>query len=193
VFAVVVIGPPGSGKTSVLTALHDGLVAGDVAHAVIEVEAVAWGHPNPSDEQSFRHLETLCRAYEAAGSELILVGATATSAGYLAALIAAIGAEDRLVVRLEADPATMRERIREREPAEWSGLDELVGRVDEIARASRALEAVDLVCSTENTCAFAVAERIRRARRTSSEKRAPRRLTPRWRGAQAAHRSQART
>jgi len=39
-----VIGPPGSGKTNVLTALHDALADSDVAHAVIELEAVAWAH-----------------------------------------------------------------------------------------------------------------------------------------------------
>jgi len=102
VFAVVVIGPPGSGKTNVLTALHDALAESDVAHAVIEVEAVGWAHPRLSDEQSFRHLESVCGAYRAAGCPLILVGATATSADYLAAVLAAIAADDYLVVRLEA-------------------------------------------------------------------------------------------
>jgi Ni2+-binding GTPase involved in maturation of urease and hydrogenase len=50
-FSVVVIGPPGSGKTSVLTALHDVLADSDVAHAVVEVEAIAWAHPPIADER----------------------------------------------------------------------------------------------------------------------------------------------
>src|SRR5678815_3255230 len=63
VVAVVVIGPPGSGKTSVLTALHDMLADRDAAHAVVEVEAVAWAHPPLGDGQSLRHLESLCHMY----------------------------------------------------------------------------------------------------------------------------------
>jgi broad-specificity NMP kinase len=150
VFAVLVIGPPGSGKTSVLTALHDLLSDGDVAHAVIEVEALAWAHPAIEDERSFRHLETVCRTYEAAGCPLLLVGATATSADYLVAVVAAIGADNCLVVRLEANPLKLRERISAREPVEWSGLPQLLERTDEIALVSRSLEGVDLVCSTED-------------------------------------------
>jgi hypothetical protein len=164
VFAVVVIGPPGSGKTRVLTALHDLLADSDVAHAVIEVEAVAWAHPPISDEQSFRHLESICRTYKDAGCELILVGATATSGDYLAALVAAIDADDYLVVRLEADPLTLRERITAREPAEWSGLPRLLDAVDEIALVSSSLEDVHLVYSTEDASPLAVAAQIRRAR-----------------------------
>jgi shikimate kinase len=163
VFAVVVIGPPGSGKTNVLTALHDALADSDVAHAVIEVEAVAWAHPRLSDEQSFRHLESACRAHQAAGCRLILVGATATSTDYLAAVLAAIAADDYLVVRLEADPLTLRERIIAREPAEWSGLPQLLDATDEIALVSKSLEGVHLVCSTQDASPPAVAEQIRRA------------------------------
>jgi predicted kinase len=165
VFAVVVIGPPGSGKTNVLTALHDALAESDVAHAVIEVEAVGWAHPRLSDEQSFRHLESVCGAYRAAGCPLILVGATATSADYLAAVLAAIAADDYLVVRLEADPLALRERIIAREPAEWSGLQQLLDATGEIALLSRSLEGVHLVCSTQDASPPAVAEQIRRARR----------------------------
>jgi hypothetical protein len=163
VFAVVVIGPPGSGKTNVLTALHDALADSDVAHAVIEVEAVAWAHPRLSDEQSFGHLESACRAHQAAGCRLILVGATATSTDYLAAVLAAIAADDYLVVRLEADPLTLRERIITREPADWSGLPQLLDATDEIALVSKSLEGVHLVCSTQDASPPAVAEQIRRA------------------------------
>jgi energy-coupling factor transporter ATP-binding protein EcfA2 len=164
VFAVVVIGPPGSGKTSVLTALHDMLADRDAGHAVIEVEAVAWAHPPPGDGQSFRHLESLCRTYEAAGCQLVVVGATATSADYLAAVLAAVVANDYLVVRLEADASTLRKRIIAREPAEWSGLPRLLDAADEIALASRSLEGVHLVCSTEDASPLAVATQIRKAR-----------------------------
>lgn len=163
-FAVVLIGPPGSGKTTVLTALHNVLADSDLAHAVIEVEAVAWTHPSLADEHALRHLGTLCRAYETAGYPLILVGATVTSTDYLGALLAAVAADESLVVRLEADSSTLRERIVTREPAEWSGLPRLLDAANEIAAVSRSLEEVQLVCSTQDASPLAVAEQIRRAR-----------------------------
>jgi energy-coupling factor transporter ATP-binding protein EcfA2 len=150
VFAIVVIGPPGSGKTRVLTALHDLLRESDVGHAVIEVEAVAWAHPPISDGRAFRHLESMCRAYESNGCELIIVSATATSADYLASVVAAVAADDQLVVRLEANALTLRERIIAREPPGWSGLPQLLRTTDEIAVVSKSLEDVHVVCSTQD-------------------------------------------
>jgi hypothetical protein len=67
-------------------------------------------------------------------------------------------------VRLEADPLTLRERITAREPAEWSGLPQLLDAVNEIALASRSLGDVHLVCSTEDASPLAVGAQIRRAR-----------------------------
>jgi GTPase SAR1 family protein len=164
VFAVVVIGPPGSGKTSVLTALHDALADDDVPHAVIEVEALAWAHLPISDAQSFQHLASLCDAYKAAGCELFIVGATATSADYLAGVVSAIEADEYLVIGLDADPQTLRKRIVAREPPEWSGLPQLLDVVDEIALTTRTLEDLQLLCSTDKASATAVAEQIRQAR-----------------------------
>jgi molybdopterin-guanine dinucleotide biosynthesis protein len=164
VFAVVVIGPPGSGKTSVVTALHDALADDDIAHAAIEVEALAWAHLPISDAQSFQHLASLCDAYKAAGCELFVVGATATSADYLAGVVSAIETDEYLVVGLDADPQTLRKRIVAREPSEWSGLRQLLDAVDEIALTTRALGDVQLLCSTDNASATMVAEQIRQAR-----------------------------
>ena len=50
-FAVVVTGPPGAGKTACLTALTDALVDDEVAHASLDMDEVAWAYPFPSVEQ----------------------------------------------------------------------------------------------------------------------------------------------
>jgi predicted kinase len=164
VFAVVVIGPPGSGKTAVLTALHDLLADDHISHAVVEVEAVAWASPPVADEQSFRHLATIRSMYADAGYPLILCGATVTSAQYMSELLGALAADDRLVVRLEAAPGTLQKRIVEREPPGWSGLPRLLHAANEIAATSRLLEDIDIVCSTDDTTPLSVAAQIRSAR-----------------------------
>ena len=48
-FAVVVTGPPGAGKTACLTALTDALVDDKIAHASLDMDEVAWAYPFPSD------------------------------------------------------------------------------------------------------------------------------------------------
>ena len=54
-FAVLITGPPGAGKTSVLTSLVDALSDDDVPHAGIEVEMLEWAHPALTEQQSMRH------------------------------------------------------------------------------------------------------------------------------------------
>ena len=164
VFAVVLTGPPGAGKTSVLTALVDALSDDDVAHAAVEVEALVWTHPALPNAQRARNIRTACDLHREAGHRLLLVAETLESDADTAELLDAIGAEEVLIVRLEAEPATLVERIVEREPASWSGLAALVAHTQELATTNRGLAGVDLVLSTEGERPEDVAARIRSAR-----------------------------
>jgi GTPase SAR1 family protein len=71
--AVVIPGPPGAGKTSVLTALADALSDDNVPHAAVETEALRWGHPGLTDEQEMRHVKAVCALYREAGHALMLI------------------------------------------------------------------------------------------------------------------------
>ena len=132
-FVVVITGPPGAGKTAVLTGLADALSDDDVAHAVLEVEMVVWTHPPPSDEQWARHVRRSCELYHEAGHRRLLVAQTPESDADTAQLLDALGAEQAFVVRLEAAPTTLAAHIIEREPASWSGLPGLVEHAQELA------------------------------------------------------------
>jgi GTPase SAR1 family protein len=163
VFAVLLTGPPGVGKTSVLTALVDALSDDDVPHAAVEVEMLVWAHPAPSEEQWTRHVKAICELYRESGHRLLLVAQTVETDEDLAQLLDAVGADERFLVRLEAEPATLVQRIIEREPESWSGLPELVEHTQELATSMPALRGVDLVLTTEGQRPEAVAERIRAA------------------------------
>jgi chloramphenicol 3-O-phosphotransferase len=164
VFAVLLTGPPGAGKTSVLTALVDALSDDDVPHAAVEVEMLVWAHPALSDEQWLRHVERTCAFYRDAGHRLLLVAETVETNDDLAQLLDAVGADEYFIVRVEAQPATLVERIVEREPEGWSGLSHLIQHTQDLAATMPALRGVDLVLSTEGQRPEAVAERIRAAR-----------------------------
>src|SRR3954447_2496523 len=116
VFAVVVTGPPGSGKTVTLTALSDALVRDGVAHAAVDVDEVAWAYPYPDLAQRCEHLRVWCAAHRSAGHETLLVAEVIESAAHLDDVLAALDADDHLLVRLDAALETLRQRIIVREP-----------------------------------------------------------------------------
>jgi broad-specificity NMP kinase len=159
--AVLITGPPGSGKTSVLTALSDALSDDGVAHAALEVEAIVGTHPALDEDARLRHVRVNCALLRKAGPELLVVGDTVETSAELAALREAVGADEVFVVRLRAEPDTLAERIIAREPPGWSGLDALV----EHARAMSDVPGADLVLCTEGETAEAVAARIRETAR----------------------------
>jgi len=164
VFTVVLTGPPGVGKTSVLTALVDALSDDDIAHAAVEVETLVWTHPALTDEQRVRHVRAVCDLHREAGHRLLLVAQTLETDADTAELLDAVGADEVFLVRLDAEPATLVERIVEREPASWSGLAGLVEHTQELAATMPGLAGVDLVLSTEGQRPEDVAARIRAAR-----------------------------
>jgi cytidylate kinase len=164
VFAVVITGPPGAGKTSVLTALSDVLSDDDIAHATVEVEMLAWTHPVLSDERRAQHIRLNCQLYRDEGHTLLLLADTLETNADVAQLLAIVGADDTVLVRLEAQPATLVERITAREPAYWSGLPELVQHAQELATSMPGLAGIDVVLSTEGQRPEDVAARIRAVR-----------------------------
>ena len=156
-------GAPGAGKTSVAEALSDLLVVEDVRHALVETEALTSAHPPLPDEQWLMPVRSVCELYRSFGYPLLLIAVTVESVTELGDLLAAIGADEHAVVRLEAEPQTLRRRIVEREPAGWSGLDELLAASARLSTVIAGLDDVALALSTEGQRPPAVAERIRDA------------------------------
>jgi broad-specificity NMP kinase len=163
VFALVITGPPGSGKTSVLEALSDELVVEDVRHAAVETEALTSAHPPLDDDQWFAPVQAVCRLYRRFGFPLLLVTMTVEDLEDLRRLLAAIGADGHAVVRLEAAPDTLRRRIVEREPEDWSGLEELTAAAVRLSTTIAEIDGIGLALSTEAQHPHDVAQRIRDA------------------------------
>lgn len=163
-FAVLLTGPPGAGKTVALTALSDALVADQVEHAAVDVDEVAWGYPFPTLEQRCEQLRACCDSHRRAGHQKLLVAEVIESAGHLRDVIDAVSADHFLLVRLEAPLATLRERIIAREPPGWPGLDHLLGETRPLHTALPQLVGVDLVLDSEQLHPAEIAERVRAAR-----------------------------
>jgi hypothetical protein len=159
--AVVLTGPPGSGKTSVLTALADALSDDDIAHAAIEVESLVWAQPALTDAQWSAHLAAICTLYRQAGQGLLVIAQTLETDDDTRRLLDAVGADELLLVRLAADPDLLAQRVIEREPSTWSGTPGLVAHTRVLARTMRELGGVDLVLETDRESAEAIAARIR--------------------------------
>ena len=78
-------------------------------------------------------------------------------------VLSAVGADEHVVVRLEAEPATLARRIVEREPEGWSGLDQLVAASARLGPAIADLHGIELALSTEDARPRDMAARIRDA------------------------------
>jgi hypothetical protein len=130
VFAVVITGAPGSGKTATLIGLSDALADTGVAHAVVDVDDVARAFPYPDDAGRLELLRDCCASHRRRGASLFLVAEVVETPAALRDLLDAVGADEHLLVRLVASPAVRRERIIAREPPGWSGLEHLLALSD---------------------------------------------------------------
>lgn len=160
-FALVITGPPGAGKTSVLEALTDALTAEDIRHAAVEVEALTSAHPPLQDDQWTLPVAAVCGLYRRFGYGLLLVTATVESTQDLRDVVAAVAADTHAVVRLEAEPETLRRRIVAREPETFTQLDELVAASARLGAVIAGLDGVSAAFSTEGRRPAEVASEIR--------------------------------
>ena len=163
-FAVVLTGPPGAGKTVTLTALSDALVEDRVHHAAVDVDEVAWTYPFPDLAQRCEHLRAWADPHRRAGRDVLLVAEVIESPGHLADVLAAVGAEEHLLVRLDAPLDTLRERIVAREPPGWASLEYLLVETPRLQEAVSNLDGVHLAISSDHATLPEIVGQIRAAR-----------------------------
>ena len=166
VAALVLIGAPGSGKSSVLDALATQLEIAGTRYGAIESEQLGWGSPPLTASASACQLEAVLSLQRAAGRRRFLVAATTESAEELDALLQATRAELALVVCLRAPAETVAERLTEREPEDWPGKQPLIARARRLAGTMPRLDRVDLVADTDASDASSVAAQVCEAMHT---------------------------
>jgi hypothetical protein len=164
VFAVVITGAAGVGKTTYLTALTDVLADDGIAHAAIDTDDVSWAYPYPDLEGRTEYIRRAWEAYRDQGHELLLLGEVVESAEHRARLLAAAGTDDHLLVRLTAPYMLLRQRILAREPIEWSGTEYLLEETRRWKDGIDALDDVHLTIDTVRTGPLEAAARIRAER-----------------------------
>ena len=158
--AVVLVGAPGAGKSSVLEALSGLLADAGTEHAAIELEQLAAGHPWLAFGDTLPQLEAVLDVQHGLGRRLFLLTATTETDDDLERLVARIG-EPVLVVALRVRPETAAARVLEREPADWSGRSRLADNAQRLALGIPGLRRVDVALDTEAAAPREVARSIR--------------------------------
>jgi hypothetical protein len=160
--AVVLIGAPGVGKSTILTRVADSLELDGVAHAVVEVESLARGFPYPPFAQALAALRRVVALHRDAGHGLLLAAATPEDQSELDALLEALGCSQMTVIRLKAPPEVGVARITAREPAVWSGLPQLRDTAGELGARLDHLVGVHHVVETHRATPADVVAEVRR-------------------------------
>jgi len=115
---LVISGPAGVGKTSVANEVSAQLRAADVAHAVIDTDALDDVYPVPDEQWRLteRNLASVWQSFRELGtSRLILVGVYMHRESELSWIRRASGVDRLMLVRLSASERTLGERVGRRE------------------------------------------------------------------------------
>lgn len=164
-WAVLLTGPPGAGKSSVLEELATLLEIEGLEFGALESEQLAWGSPWLCGEQWLGQVRTVLGLQRQAGRHRFLIAATTETTEELAAVRDAI-AVDRLVsALLVAPPDVVAARIDAREPDAWPGKQELIEHARHLAISMRNLAGIDIRIDTDGRETGDVAVELREALR----------------------------
>jgi gluconate kinase len=159
--ALIIIGAPGSGKTSVLDALCTLLEIEGVEFGAIESEQLARGWPWLTAERWTAQLAAVISLQRDAGRRLFLVAATTETVDELRGVVDAVGAERVLVVCLTASADLVARRVAAREPDRWLGKAELIEHARALASVIPTIPGIDLAIATDDREAIDAAAELR--------------------------------
>jgi len=157
--AVILIGAPGAGKSSVLEKLSTLLEINRIEHGWIESEALSQGWPVLPAAAWLTMVEEVLALQRRAGRELMLITATPESEEELQRLRAAARAQT-IVICLTAPAAVTAARVEQREPDDWPDKQWLVGHSRELAQTIPHFAGIDVTVSTDRRAAADVAAEV---------------------------------
>lgn len=160
---VVIAGPGGVGKTSVANEVSVQLRRTGVAHAVVDTDALDDVFPVPDDQWRLteRHLRVLWESYRGLGvRRLILTGVYLHRPAELDWIVRATRPGRVTLIRLEAAPEVLTERVRRREVG--SAAEAQLARTHDQARllASQPQGSASLIATDSRTIESVAAEII---------------------------------
>jgi hypothetical protein len=160
--ALILTGPPGAGKSSVLGALTTSLEIDGVEFSALESEQLGWGSPWLSADQWLPQLAAVMALQRKLGRRLFLVAATTETTDQLRGVVGAVGADRSVVVLLVAAPEVVAARIDAREPDLWPGKANLIEHARSLAVSMpRDLAGVDAQVPTEGRAPVDAAAELR--------------------------------
>jgi thymidylate kinase len=159
--AVVLTGPPGAGKSSVLDSLATMLEIEGFEFGALESEQLGWGSPWLYGEPWLRQLSAVLELQRQARRRRSLVVATTETTEELAAVVEAIAVDHVVTVLLDAPPELVAARIDAREPDVWPVKQRLIDHARHVAVSMRALDGIDIRIDTSERTARDVAAELR--------------------------------
>ncbi len=161
VAALVLIGAPGSGKSSVLEALMTLLELDGREYGALETEQLSLGSQLLPAASSAEQLDAVLALQRRAGRRLFLLVATTEDADQLRAVLSAARADVALVVCVTASADTVARRLAEREPDRWPGKAALIAHARSLAQTVPRIDGIDVKLDSEHASAEEIALAVR--------------------------------
>jgi hypothetical protein len=158
--ALLLIGAPGTGKSSTLEALGSLLERDGIAYGSIESEQLSMGWPLLPASAWIPALAAVLAAQRTAGRSLFLIAATPESSAQLLALRAAIATDTLATVCLAAPASVVASRIDAREPDSWPGKRALIAHTRALASTIPTFPGIDMMMSTTDRSTAEIAAEL---------------------------------